>query len=303
MSTLGHLGEFGFIDRLRAIVPDLQSDDDAAVVDHLALTADALVEKIHFRTDWSSPSDIGWKAVSVNVSDLAATGARPRWLLMTVCAPPATTTEFLDGVYRGVAEACASYGCALVGGDTVRADEIVLSVAAIGTLDGPPLRRSGARVGDVVAVTGPLGRAACGVNLLLSQDPKKVSPDDALACMDAHRRPLARTDAALHNAHACIDISDGLASDARHLADASGVGIVIDTLPVAVEVERIAAARGWDAEAIVLSGGEDFELLYALPASQPHADLIPVGRVVDGSGVTYKDKPLEARGFDHFAKR
>jgi thiamine-monophosphate kinase len=299
--NLSDLGEFGFIERLRELAPDVQADDDVAVVDGLALTTDALVEGIHFRSDWSKPADVGWKAVAVNVSDLAAAGATPRWLLLSLCAPPSTPAATLEGLYAGIAEACAAYGCSLVGGDTVRANELVLSVTAIGSLDGPPLRRSGAKIGDVLAVTGPLGRAACGVNLLLSQDPKSVSPEDAMACMDAHRRPRARVDAVHPHAHAAIDISDGLASDAKHLADASRVGVAIDVLPIAPEVERIAAARGWDAEAIALSGGEDFELLFAVPEDDV-GDLIRVGRVVE-EGVWYKGEPMTARGFDHFTNR
>jgi thiamine-monophosphate kinase len=302
VGSLGELGEFGFIERLRQLAPGLSSDDDAAVVGGFAVTTDALVDGVHFRTDWSSPTDIGWKAVSVNVSDLAAEGATPTWLVTTVCAPPSTSLDLLTGIYEGIGEACESYGCALVGGDTVRAAELVLSVTAIGRLDREPLRRSRARVGDVLAVTGPLGRAACGVNLLLAGDPKDVPVDDALACVEAHRRPIARIDAAETQAHAAIDISDGLASDARRLAEASGHGIAIDTLPIAPEVERIAAARGWDAERIALAGGEDFELLFALDDAHL-GGLIPIGRVVDEPGVWYKGEPMRIEGFDHFSPR
>ncbi len=306
MSTLGHLGEFGFIDKLREWAPGLDTSDDAAIVDvggtNLALTTDALVEGIHFRRDWSSGHDIGFKAVSVNVSDLAASHARPRWLVLSIGAPSDTPVAFLEEVYDGFAGACERYGCELVGGDTVRSDELFMSLAAIGVVEGEPWRRSGAQVGDVVAVTARLGRAAAGVNLLMSQDPKKVDPDEALACMEAHRRPIARIDALGVVAHAAIDISDGLGSDAAHMAVASGHGIVIDELPIAPEVAHIAEARGWDAEAMVLAGGEDFELLFALDGSNI-GDLIRVGRVVDDPGVWYKGKPLETRGYDHFKKR
>jgi thiamine-monophosphate kinase len=309
VSTLGQLGEFGFIERLRDIVPDLQTDDDAAFVSFqgttYALSTDALVEGVHFRRDWSKPEDIGWKAVSVNVSDLCASGGgSPSWLLVAVGAPPDTTSAFLEGVYRGIAEACSAYNAFVVGGDTVASKELFLSISAIG----PVLRavsRSGAEIGDVLAVTGPLGRAACGVNLLLSQDPKKVSPEDAIACMDAHRRPVARIEAGGRYplaAHAAIDISDGLASDARRLADACGHGVAIETLPIAAEVERIANARGWDAEQIALAGGEDYEVLFAMPDDKVGDDLIRIGRIVDEPGVWYKGEPMRATGFDHFAK-
>lgn len=308
MTTLGHLGESGFIDSLKRLAPNVRSDDDAAFLtinqSPHALSIDALVDGNHFRRDWSSAADIGWKAISVNVSDLCASGGgSPSWLLVAIGAPKDTAVEFLERLYEGMREACARYSAFLVGGDTVAAEQLFITVSALGPVL-KPVRRSGAKVGDVLAVTGPLGRAACGVNLLLSQDPKKVSPEDAMACMDAHRRPVARVEEAKHFAtavHAAIDISDGLASDVRHLADASGVGVSIDTLPIAPEVQRIAAARGWDAEAIALAGGEDFELLFALP-EEHLGDLLPIGRVVEGRGVTYRGTELEMTGFDHFKR-
>jgi thiamine-monophosphate kinase len=276
----------------------------------LVATSDALVEGLHFRWDWSSPADVGYKAVCVNVSDLAAMGADPRWLLLALCVPPSTPTERLQGIYEGIAEACGEHGVELIGGDTTSAEEVVLAVTALGEIEGDPLRRSGAKAGDVLAVTGPLGRAAAGVNLLLSQDPKKVSPEDAITCMDAHRRPKARVaeGRALQRAgvHAAIDLSDGLASDARRLAESSGVGVEIDIerVPVATEVRRIGDARGWDVERMVLGGGEDFELLVALPADlKTGVDLIEIGRVVDDGLWLVRDgerTELPSAGWDHF---
>lgn len=317
---LRDLGEFGFLDRVRDWLPEgtvpVGVGDDAAVArlrdgSSLVATTDALVEGVHFRWDWSSPADVGYKAVAVNVSDLAAMGAEPKWLLLALCAPPSTPTERLQGLYEGIAEACAEYGAELIGGDTVGADEVVLAVTALGEIEGDPLKRSGAKVGDVLAVTGSLGRAAAGVNLLLSQNPKKVSPEDALACMDAHRRPVANVaeGRALRKAgvHAAIDLSDGLASDVRRLADASGVGIELEVgrLPVAPEARRIAEARGWDLERMVLGGGEDLELLVALPSGQTPigVDLIEIGRVVDEGLWLVRDGErthLPAEGWDHF---
>jgi thiamine-monophosphate kinase len=317
--SLSERGEFGFIERMRSWLPDggatVGIGDDAAVVEttgnSVVAATDALVEGVHFRSDWSSPSDTGFKAVSVNVSDIAAMGACPRWILLALCAPPETTEEVLRGLYEGIEEACAAYGTELVGGDTVRAPQLTLVVTAIGELEGKePVTRSGAEVGDVVAVTGPLGRAAVGVNLLLSQDAKDSSPEDAIACMAAHRRPRARVDAGaqLHQvaAHAAIDLSDGLGSDARRLSESSGVGFEIDLgrVPVAPEAGRIAAARGWDIERIVLGGGEDFELLVALPREQLEGtDWIEIGRVVDDGLWLVRDGqsvPLPDEGYDHF---
>jgi thiamine-monophosphate kinase len=315
--TLSDDGEFGFLDKVRGwIGPPTAGTgigDDAAVTrlregTSLVSTTDALVEGNHFRLDWSSPADVGHKAVAVNVSDLAAMGAEPRWLLLALCAPGSTSSELLRELYEGFASACSEYGAELVGGDTVRADRLVLAVTALGEVEGDPLRRSGAKVGDVLAVTGPLGRAGTGVNLLLSQDAKDVSPEDAIACMDAHRRPTARVKEGLvlrrAGVHAAIDVSDGLASDVRRLAEASGVGIEVHTIPIAEEVRRITDARGWDAERIVLGGGEDFELLVAAPAEQIKSlDLIAVGRVVEDGLWLVRDgkrEPLPSEGWDHF---
>ena len=321
--NLSDLGEFGFIERMRSWLPPgttvVGIGDDAAVADlvgsRLVASADALVAGVHFRLDWSTASDVGFKSVSVNVSDLAAMGAVPRWLLLVLCTPPSIGADVLESLYGGVIEACALYGTELIGGDTVRSSELMLSVTALGEIDGDPLRRSGAMVGDVIAVTAPLGKAAAGVELLRSSDPSGVVPEDGVACIDAHRRPVARVHEGAKlksaGAHAAIDISDGLSSDARRLAEASGVGIEIDArlVPVAPEALAVAVDRGWDALQMVLGGGEDLELLAAIPEGGPSAaelGLIEIGRVVD-SGMWLVDEetrsPLDVSGYDHFKSK
>jgi thiamine-monophosphate kinase len=321
---LSDLGEFGFIDRLRDWLPAGDAivgvGDDAAVVrmrdgGDLVASSDALIEGVHFRLDWSTASDVGFKAVSVNVSDLAAMGAEPRFLLVVLAAPASIEDDVLAGLYGGMAEACALYGTEVIGGDTVRAPEgsgLGLTVTALGQIDGAPLRRSGARPGDVLAVTGALGRAAAGVNLLLSGDPRDVVPEDGLACLDAHRRPVARVKEGQRlkdaGAHAAIDISDGLASDVRRIAEASGVGVEIDLSDraMAPEARNVAAARGWDIRQIVLGGGEDLELLVAVPPSEVDAlGLIEVGRVVSDGVWLVRDgerTELDPLGYDHFKR-
>jgi thiamine-monophosphate kinase len=320
--NLSDLGEFGFIERMRSWLPPgtavVGIGDDAAVADvagsRIAATADALVEGVHFRRDWSTASDVGFKSVSVNVSDLAAMGAVPRWLLLVLCAPASTGTDVLESLYGGVIEACALYGTELVGGDTVRSSELMLSVTALGEIEGDPMLRSGAKIGDVLAVTAPLGKAAAGVNLLLSSDSRGVIPEDGVACIDAHRRPVARVHDGIRlksaGAHAAIDISDGLALDARRLSEASGVGIEIDArcVPIAPEAHAVADDRGWDALQMVLGGGEDLELLVSIPPAGPTAKelgLIEIGRIVD-DGLWLTDggerKQLDATGYDHFRR-
>jgi thiamine-monophosphate kinase len=317
--NISDLGEFGFLERVRSWVArgdaEVGIGDDGAVARlgdgaSIVAAADALVEGVHFRWDWSSPADIGFKAVVVNLSDLAAMGAEPRWLLLSLAVPADTDAERLRGIYEGIGQACEEYRTELVGGDTVRSDQVVLAVTALGELDGEPLRRSGAKVGDVLAVTGPLGKAAAGMNLLLSQDASRAPVDDALACIESHRRPVARIAAGralrVAGAHAGIDLSDGLASDVRRLAEASCVGIEIDRVPVAPQALRVAESHGWDAVQMALVGGEDFELLVALPDAMRHdvdVELIPIGRIVDDGIWLVADGKREAlpvAGNDHF---
>lgn len=320
---LGELGEFGFLERVRSWVPPGSTavgiGDDAAVVPlgelvSIVATTDSLVEDVHFRWAWSSGSDVGFKAISANVSDVAAMGAEARWALVSLVAPKGTDTDLLEGLYGGLVEGCERYGCELVGGDTTTGPSLTLAVTALGVLDGDPLTRSGARPGDVLAVTGPLGLAACGVALLSSGDPAGLGPEDADACLAAHRRPLARTGegSAMRRAgavRACLDLSDGLLSDVRRLAERSEVGVEVDldSVPVAPEVRRVCEARGWDPERMGLAGGEDYELLVALPEdrlAEAGAPLTPVGRVVDeGLWLVRKGsrEPLPEGGWDHFA--
>ena len=311
------MGEFGFLDRVAGWVSrggaDVGIGDDAAVVSvgstRLAITTDAIVEGAHFRLDWSSPGDIGWKAVAVNASDLAAMGAEPRWCVVTLAAPSDTDADVLRGVYEGLEDACQDSGLELVGGDTVRSDVLLLSVTAVGELDGEPMLRSTARPGDVLAVTGRLGRAAAGVNLLLSQDPTGLAPEDAIACMDAHRRPRARVAEGLalrrSGVRCAMDLSDGLLSDLRRLAEASGVGVEVDvaSVPVAPEARAVADAKGWDVERIALAGGEDLELLIAHPDAP--AGTHTIGRVVDDGLWLVRGgqrEPLPEGGWDHFSR-
>lgn len=321
---LSELGEFGLIDRIRGWVPrgsaSLGIGDDAAVLPlgelvSIVATTDALVADVHFRLGWSSPADAGFKAVSANVSDVAAMGADPRWILVALIAPKDTSADVLEGIYEGLIEGCGRYGCELVGGDTTTGPALTLAVTALGILDGDGLTRSGARPGDVLAVTGPLGLAACGLSLLYSKDPAGLSPEDADACLAAHRRPVAKADegASMRRAgvvSACLDLSDGLLSDVRRLTEASGVGVEVDVeaVPVAPEVRRVCEVRGWDAERMALAGGEDFELLVTVPPDrleEAGARLRPVGRVVDDGLWLMRAgerEPLPEGGWDHFRR-
>jgi thiamine-monophosphate kinase len=239
--------------------------DDVAVVPgpagSLLLAADAVVAGVHADLDLVGLDDMGWKALVANVSDIAAVGGRPCYAVVTVAGPLAQLD--IDLLYDGLLEASAAYGCPVVGGDLSASQTLVVSVAVVGDAGEAhpgPVLRSGARPGDTLFVTGPLGSSAAGLELLRTGRASEM-PDLTLA----HRRPRARleegTAARAAGATAMIDVSDGLAADLRHLADASGVGVVLDRVPVAIGVGRVAD----DPEGVALGGGEDYELVFTSP--------------------------------------
>lgn len=260
------MGEFDAIERIRRLLPDpppgeTWSGDDAAVVqDGLLLAIDTVAEGTHFTAE-TPLDDVGWKAVVANVSDIAAMGGRPAYLLAAVAGPPGTD---LDALAKGMADAAAAHGCFLVGGDLANAATVVVTVAITGTVDGDPVLRRGARPGDDLYVTGPLGHAAA------SQWTERPQAR-------VHEGEAART----AGATAMIDISDGLVADLNHIADASNVGYVLDDVPVA------------DGATIdqALHGGEDYELVYAGPPGLPG---IRIGRCTDDP-----TQRQEARGWEH----
>lgn len=227
----------------------------------LLLAADAVVAGVHADLDLVGLDDLGWKALVANVSDVAAVGGRPTYALVTVAGPLAELD--IDLLYDGLTDAAATYGCPVVGGDLSSAPTLVVAVAVAGDggpAEPPPVLRSGASPGDALFVTGPLGSSSAGLALLQSGRAADA-PDLALA----HRRPRARltegATARAAGATAMIDVSDGLATDVRHLAEASGVGIVLDHVPVAIGVSRVSD----EPENLALGGGEDYELVFAAP--------------------------------------
>jgi thiamine-monophosphate kinase len=302
---LDELGEFGLVAAVTrgAGPPPAGPGDDAAVVPapdgRVVATTDVLVEGRHFRLDWSAPYDVGRKAAAQNLADVAAMGARPTALLVGFGAPPDFAAADAVELARGLADEAAACGASVVGGDVVAAPCVVVSVTALGSLDGrAPVLRSGARAGDVVVVAGSLGGAAAGLAAL-----RAGRPD--LAAVAAHRVPAppyaAGVALATAGATAMIDVSDGLSGDLAHVARASGVGIEVDVaaLPVHPAVAAAAAALGVDEQEWVLGGGDDHALVATLPLRSA-GEWPVVGRVVAEPGVRWLGARVEPASWEHF---
>jgi thiamine-monophosphate kinase len=266
---------------------------------------DVLVEGVHFRLDWSTPEQVGRKAAAANLADVAAMGAVPTALLVGLSCPVSTPVETLEGLASGLWTEAGVVGAGVVGGDVTSGPALLLSVTALGSLEGrAPITRAGARPGDVVALCGRIGWAAAGLAVL-----HKGFRSPA-AVVGAHRVPeppyAAGPQAAAAGATAMIDVSDGLLADLGHVAAASGVRIEVTraALPVPDRLAQVASALGVDPTDWLLTGGED----HALAATFPAGAALPTGWTVIGTvgagepGVLVDGAGYEgSTGWDHFA--
>ncbi len=297
-ATAREVGEFGLIDRVVARLGTspavlLGPGDDAAVVacpdGRVVATTDVLVEGVHFRLDWSAPEQIGRKAAAANLADVAAMGAVPTALLVALACPAGTPVATLSALTDGLWAAAEGAGAGVVGGDVASSPTLTISVTALGSLEGrEPVRRSGARPGDVVAVAGRIGWSAAGWAVLARgfRSPAAV--------VGAHRVPEppypAGPQAARAGATSMIDVSDGLLADLGHVAAASGV--LIDVRSAALEVPArlvdVAAALGVDPRHWMLTGGEDHALAATFPGAPP-AGWTVVGAVREGEPAVLVD--------------
>ena len=326
------LGEFGLIEHLRAALPAATSDrlivgigDDAAVWRNgdacTIATTDTMVAGVHFLPGVVAWRDVGWKALAVNVSDIAAMGGTPAFALVTLCLPPAMPVDDVDALYAGLRECADAHGVAIAGGDIVSAPVFAITIALTGDAahdaGGVPLllRRGAARPGDLVAVTGVLGGSAGGLRALVDGAP---AIDATRRLVARHMRPQPRIDAgraAVAAGIVCgIDISDGLAQDLGHICEASGVAadLRLDRIPLDADLAPI-----WPDDAVTMAaaGGEDYELLLvgaedaiARASTALATALTVVGRIVEGAprvrllDAGSAEVTLASSGWDHLKK-
>ena len=321
--------EFSLIERIRSLTEQSRDDvrfgigDDAAVLavpagQELAVAIDTLVEGVHFPRG-TSAVDIGWKALAVNLSDLAAMGATPAWALLALTLPE-PDQAFVEGLAEGFAQLAKPHRLALVGGDTTRGP-LSISVAVHGFVaPGKALMRSGARVGDAVLVTGTLGDAAAGLHALAHpfavEEQRRDARDLLVARLNRPTPQLAAGSALRDLAHACIDVSDGLIADLGHICTASGVGAEVDASLLPLSPSLIAIYDDASAQQFALTGGDDYELCFTVPMNRladVQSDLsrlgcgvTRIGRIVEGQGVSVRGVDGQwmetgQAGWNHFA--
>ncbi len=312
-ATLADVGEFGLISELTAHFPQgehvlVGPGDDAAVLrvrtGHVVVSTDLMVEGRHFRRDWASGADVGHRAAAQNLSDVNAMGGRATSLTLALAAPADLPASWALDLASGFAEECALVGASVVGGDLTRADQVVVAVTVLGACTQPPVLRSGAGPGDLLALAGRQGWAAGGLTVLSRgfRSPRVL--------VDAYRRPVPPYDAgptaAEAGATSMIDVSDGLLSEVAHLASSSAVAIDVRsaTLEVAEPLVTVGAALGADPLSFVLGGGDDHGLLATFPPGQVPDGWTVVGEVLDGGTpgeVTVDGAAYEgATGWTHF---
>jgi thiamine-monophosphate kinase len=325
---LTRLGEFGLIERVRRATPKrrdvlLGIGDDAAWVSNKLrsslVTSDLLIEGFHFNLKWTSLFALGYKTLAVNLSDIAAMGGIPAYLILALGIPASFHSEQIDEFYRGIRSLAAKTHVALIGGDTNRADSLLIAACLIGHAPYRPIRRAGARVGDDIYVTGTLGDSALALRLLKSKSAQRGRGQFAYL-LSRHHQPTPRLTTGLTLARerlatAMIDVSDGLVQDLGHICKASGVGAVIaeQHIPLSPAYRAIA---GRDGVRHALTGGEDYELLFCARRrdrarieklqSRTNVAMTRLGTCVSGHpDVIVLDRqakrlPMRVHGHDHF---
>ena len=299
--------------------------DDAALFrpragHELILTCDWFLEGTHFLRDKHPPDSVGWKCLARAVSDVAAMGGVPRCFLLSLAIPSGYTGRWLDEFLGGLRQASRKFGCALAGGDTTRRKEILISISLVGEIQtGRAALRSGARAGDLVYVTGNLGEAELGLQVL-KQSRRFVSPKNPLTRKHLYPQPrlaLGQGLAEKQLASAMMDLSDGLSSDLPRLCAASRVGARLESARIpSTRNSRAARKHGFDPLDLALHGGDDYELLFTVPPEKAKSlpkrfqgvKLSPIGRITQEAKLVLcdengRERPLTAGGWDPFENR
>ncbi|MCD6557491.1 MAG: thiamine-phosphate kinase [Candidatus Aenigmarchaeota archaeon] len=310
--------DIGEVDLIKRISRDIKSKnaligvgDDAAVINisgkYLLWTTDTLVENDHFSFKWFTPVQVGKKSMESNVSDIAAMGGIPKYALVSLCLRENTPVGFVDGLYRGICSVAKKYGFEIVGGNITHGSEISITVSMLGETSQENLRlRSGAKTGDFVCVTGHLGKSSAGLSLLIKEKKGYIKP---------YLEPKARLKEAQiisQFANAMIDVSDGLASEIRHICDMSKKGAVIfkEKIPISRHTTKAGKILGKDPIDFALYGGEDFELVFTISEKnlrklkKQFKNFSVVGRILPRNRGIYmvsNGKKIKlGDGYDHF---
>lgn len=322
--TVSQLDEAELLARIVPLLPEghhtvTGPGDDAAVLNvpsgQAVISTDVLVEGHHFRTDWSTPEDVGYRAAVQNLADIAAMGANPTGMVVGLVLPRDTPVSWVEGVARGLAEATAPAGVGVIGGDLVAGEQLVIAITVHGETFAQPVLRSGAHVGDLLAVAGTLGKAAAGFALQSAEAEATEGPLADLVI--SFRRPTpplsAGVAAVAGGATAMMDLSDGLLKDAGRLAQASGVTLDLISSAFEADLAGVEPARealglgAQDAMSWVLTGGEDHGLLATFPADgELPEEFRLIGTVEEGTGQVLVDgaaPSVNDSGWDHFDRR
>ncbi len=330
---LHEIGEFGFIARIAENFRDLFSPgymgigDDCAVIPYndkedYVVTTDLLIEDTHFLKDRITPEQLGYKSLAVNLSDIAAMGAKPVGSFISIGIPAEVEVEYLDAFMKGYHDLSRKYQVLLLGGDTTKSKKyLTVNVGVIGRCrKGSARLRSMARDGDVICVTGLMGDSAGGLEVLLRNLPETK---EHLQLILSHHLPEPHVNEGLWLAeqketHAMIDVSDGISSDLMHIVKTSGKSATVDVdkIPVSETLRKVTRAESWDLDKLATSGGEDYVLLCTIQSGSYEAiregfkgafgrDLVQIGRIMEGKpGITWvrngKQVRLNQHGFDHF---
>ena len=327
MQLVSDIGEQGLLRRLHCFCPPEIVGDDAALLEiaaghSLVVTTDILVEGVHFSEKTTSAKDVGWRAAAANLSDLAAMGASPVGITVGLSLPGQVPVQWVECLYQGLAACLQAYGTPILGGDVCRSSVTTVAIAALGqVLPERAIRRSAARLGDEIVVTGFHGSSRAGLELLLKPEwGRQLAEADRVALIRAHQRPRPRLDVLPHlwavagnYSLGGMDSSDGLADAVVQICRCSGTGAIINSssLPIFPALQRLVSpeqAREW-----ALYGGEDFELVLCLP-QQPARSLVSrlgkgagvIGQITEGNRIELQDEGNSKRlltlseGFQHF---